>query len=148
MGVLRDKSKKEASGWDGRGLATGIYLTKHSCQACVCLCVLVCVRVFGERKKERKDYGNTSSLAHSNRGKHHKALARTTCTHTPACTHTHRQTLGSSPPSLLAFPPGPPSSEGGQKEGSRAQITTRLILTGFSLYTKAYKNNERGFGSS
>lgn len=92
MGVLRDKSKKEASGWDGRGLATGIYLTKHSCQACVCLCVLVCVRVFGERKKERKDYGNTSSLAHSNRGKHHKALARTTRTHTPACTHTHSHT--------------------------------------------------------
>lgn len=95
MGVLRDKSKKEASGWDGRGVShrhlpnqtqlSGVCVT-------VCTCVCVCARVFGERKKERKDYGNTSSLAHSNRGKHHKALACTTHTHTPTCTHTHSHT--------------------------------------------------------
>lgn len=108
MGVLRDKSKKEASGWDGRGVShrhlpnqtqlSGVCVT-------VCTCVCVCARVFGERKKERKDYGNTSSLAHSNRGKHHKALACTTHTHTPACTHTHTQSHKPSVPLLLLFSP-------------------------------------------
>lgn len=36
-------SKKGASGWDerGEGPATGIYLTKHSCRACVCMFVCV-----------------------------------------------------------------------------------------------------------
>lgn len=61
-----------------------------------------------------------------------------------AVTHTHS----------LRFPPPPPIStgafiQGGQpKEGSWALITPRLILTGFGLYTKAYKNNEMGFGST
>lgn len=106
MGVLRDKSKKEASGWDGRGVShrhlpnqtqlSGVCVT-------VCTCVCVCARVFGERKKERKDYGNTSSLAHSNRGKHHKALACTTHTHTRV--HAHTQSHKPSVPLLLLFSP-------------------------------------------
>lgn len=92
-------------GWE-RGLATGIYLTKHSCGACVC----VCVSAFGQREKERKDYGNTSSLAHSNGGKTPQGSGLYN-------THSLTQTHCSSPPSLLPFPPGPPSSEGSQKRG-------------------------------
>lgn len=68
-----DVSKKGAGGWDDCGWgvgdggcsATGIYLTKYSCHACVRVYLCVC----RESGKERKDYGNTSSLAHSNRGK-------------------------------------------------------------------------------
>lgn len=99
------KSKKGAGGWerDGGRVATGIYLTKHSCHTCGS--VRACV--FGE-EKERKDYCNTSSMAHSNGGK------------TPQDSglyNTHSQPLSSSPPSLLPFPPGPPSSKGSQKRG-------------------------------
>jgi len=52
-----------------------------------------------------------------------------------------------------ALPPTPLSTRasiqrGQPRERSRAQITPRLIPTGFSPYTKADTNNERGFGST
>lgn len=110
------------------GAATGIYLTKHSCHACVSVCgggwgIMVTQAVW---------------LIQIG-GKHHKALAW--ATHN----HTHTQGLCSSPSPLSTRA----SIQGGQpKDESWAQITPCLILTGFSLYTKAYKNNERGFGST
>lgn len=61
-------------------------------------------------------------------------------------THSHSHTASTS---LLLLPSTGAFIQGGQpKEGSWAQITPRLILTGFGLYTKAYKNNEMGFGST
>lgn len=84
--------------------------------------------------------GNTRSLAHSNGGKHHKVLA---CT-----THTQSATSSSSSPFSSPSPLSTRAAiQGGQpKERSRAQITPRLILTGFSLYTKDCRDDERGFG--
>ena len=145
-------SKKGAGGWDDSGGEVGVshrHLPNQTQLSCVCVCVCVCVRVCVcvcvcvEREKERKDYGNTSSLAHSNWGK------------TPQGSglyNTHTQTR-TNPPLLSSSFSSPLSTRasiqrGQPKEGSRAQITPCLILTGFSLYTKAYKNNERGFGST
>lgn len=86
----------------------------------------VCMQ--SERRGERKDYGNK-------RIQNTEAGAGTT--------HTASASL------LLLLPSTGAFIQGGQpKEGSWAQITPRLILTGFGLYTKAYKNNEMGFGST
>ena len=116
----------------GGDSATGIYLTKHSCHVCA---FGVCV--FGEREKGIMVTQAVWLIQMG--GKHHKALA---CT-----THTHNPLLPSSS-SSSPVPTRASIQRGQPKEGSRAQITPCLILTGFSLYTKAYKNNERGFGST
>lgn len=124
-------------GWVGRGEGGGFshrHLPKQTQLSCMC------VYVKREGGGERKDYGNTSSLARSNGGKHREAGA---CT-----THTIRTQPSASLLLLLPISTGAFIQGGQPKEGSWAQITPRLILTGFALYTKAYKNNEMGFGST
>lgn len=130
----RNLKKELVGGMSGGGSATGIYLTKHSCHACVCLYVCVCLE--SGRKRERIMV--TQAVWLIQMGENTTRLWFVQHTNPPLLSSSF-----SSPLSTRA------SIQRGQpKEGSRAQITPCLILTGFSLYTKAYKNNERGFGST
>lgn len=119
--------------------ATGIYLTKHSCHACVCIYVCVCL----ERGRKRERIMVTQAVWLIQMGENTTRLWLVLHT----LTHTNPPLLSSS---SFSSPLSTRASiqRGQPKEGSRAQITPCLILTGFSLYTKAYKNNERGFGST
>lgn len=86
--------KKKLVGGMGGGLATGIYLTKHSCQACVWLCVLVCVCVHAclERGRKRERIMVTQAVWLIQTEENTTRLWLVQHTHTPACTHTHSHT--------------------------------------------------------
>lgn len=86
-------------GQGGGGYATDIYLTKHSCHECMCVYICACPR---GRKRERIMVTQAGWLIQMGGGGTTR-LWRVQ----------HTQALRSS--SLL--PPGPPSSEGGQKRG-------------------------------
>lgn len=75
------------------------HLPNQTQLSCMCVCKV--------RGGERKDYGNTSGLAHSNGGKH--------CEDRACTTHSHSHTASAS---LLPFPLGPSSREGSQKRGA------------------------------
>lgn len=102
-----EQSKKGAGGWDeisrvGGGTATGIYLTKHSCHACVCVCL--------ERGRKRERIMVTQAAWLIQMGENTTRLC--------LVQHTLATPL-SSPLSLLPFPPGPPSREGSQNSRVR-----------------------------
>lgn len=90
MGVLRDKSKKEASGWDGRGVSHRHLPNQTQLSGvCVTVCTCVCVHVCLERGRKRERIMVTQAVWLIQTEENTTRLWLVQHTHTPACTRTH-----------------------------------------------------------
>lgn len=93
MGVLRDKSKKEASGWDGRGVSHRHLPNQTQLSGvCVTVCTCVCARACLERGRKRERIMVTQAVWLIQTEENTTRLWLVQHAHTPACTHTHSHT--------------------------------------------------------
>lgn len=102
MGVLRDKSKKEASGWDGRGVSHRHLPNQTQLSG---VCVTVCTRACLERGRKRERITVTQAVWLIQTEENTTRLWLVQHAHTHTRVHAHTQSHKPSVPLLLLFSP-------------------------------------------